>query len=707
VKIWHQYPYIRLIFPLIAGILLAIKFDSTVQGLFPATLIILLVYAILVLFFSKRVGYQYRWITGVLLNLALLLSGYQYTILCAPKHNSNNISHYISKHDKFIIQVTEQVTEKPNSYKVIARAISYKDSLEFAKTDGKLILYFQKDSLVKDIDFGDQLIISANLSEVSPPMNPAEFNYKRYLSNKGIYNQGYIRTGEWQIIATNKGNIAKTLGLKLRSVFMEILQKQNIKGKEFAVVSAILLGYDDFLDNEQLKEFAGAGAMHILCVSGLHVGIIYFILNSLLLFLNKRRSTRILKVVILLLLIWLYALITGFSPSVLRASTMFSFVIAGGLIKRKVNIYNSLASSAFLLMIINPFIITAVGFQLSYLAVFGIVWLYRPVYNIFIPRNWMLRKIWQISVVSLAATLATFPLSLYYFHQFPNLFLVTNLIAIPASTLIIYSGILVLLTSPIPIVSSLFSFLLVKVIWFLNYSVKLIEGLSFSTFRGVYIDLNEAILIYCLIISISFLFLYRKKIYSFFTLGLLVLLLFSFFYRSYQNTNQKKIVVYNVRNSTVIDFMDGKNGTLFTDSVLINDDNKLNYHVVNNRIKSGIGRFENILNLENDLLNDHLYKNGDFIQYYDKRLIIINSEFELYPSDTKITVDYLLITNNSKIEISDLVNSFKFSEFIIDNSSSYWNANRWIEECEKAGVKYYLFFKHFGSKGNRNIKGGH
>ncbi len=683
-----------------AGILLAIKFDTPVQGLFPGTLIILLIYAILVLFFSKRIGYNNRWITGVLLNLFILVSGYQYAILCSPKYENNNISHFITQHDEFIIQVTEQVTEKPNSYKVIARAVTCKDSLNWKNISGKLILYFQKDSLVKNISFGDRLIIRANLSEVSPPMNPAEFNYKRYLSNKGIYNQGYIRTGAWKILSSNNGNIAKTIGLKLRLVFMEILQKQNIQGKEFAVVSAILLGYDDFLDNEQLKEFSGAGAMHILCVSGLHVGIIYFILNSLLIFLNKRRSTRIIKVFILLGLIWLYALITGFSPSVLRASTMFSFVIASGLVKRKVNIYNSLAASAFLLLIINPFIITEVGFQLSYLAVFGIVWLYRPIYSLFIPGNRLLRKIWQISVVSIAATLATFPLSLYYFHQFPNLFLVTNLIAIPASMLIIYTGILVLFTSPIPFISSLFSFLLVKIIWFLNYSVKLIEGLSFSTFRGVYIDSNEAILIYCLIVSISFLLLYRKKIYSFHALGLVVLLLLSFSYRLYQNVNQKKIIIYNVRNSTVVDFMNGKKGTLLTDSVLMNDDNKLNYHVVNNRIKSGIGSYENIVNLENDFFDQSLYKKGNFIQFYDKKFVIINNEFKLYPTDTKMNVDYILITNNSRINISDLENIFEFEELIIDNSNSFWQVNKWVEECEKAGIKYYVL----GNQGAKEIK---
>ncbi len=433
--------------------------------------------------------------------------------------------------------------------------------------------------------------------------------------------------------------------------------------------------------------------MHILCVSGLHVGIIYFILNSLLLFLNKKRSTRILKVIILLLLIWLYALITGFSPSVQRAATMFSFVIIGGLYKRKINIYNSLAASAFLLLLINPFIVTQVGFQLSYLAVFGIVWLYKPICNLFVPGNWLLRKIWQISVVSITATLATFPLSLLYFHQFPNLFLLTNLIAIPAATLIIYAGILVLFFSWVPYLSSIFSFLLVKTIWFLNFTVSLIEGLSFSTFRGVYVENFEAILIYCLIVTIAFFFVYRKKRYSIYALGLIIILLLSISYRSYQNLNQDKIIVYNVRNSTAIDFIKSGKGVLLMDSTLIVNQDKIQYHVANSRIKSGIGINENYLPIENDILDGHLYKKGNFVQFGNKRLLVINDNFKLYSSDIKIHVDFILLTKNTRINIADILNNFEFAELIIDNSNSYWNINRWIEECDKLELKYHLISK--------------
>ncbi|OQX80487.1 MAG: hypothetical protein B6D61_01860, partial [Bacteroidetes bacterium 4484_249] len=387
-KIWHQYPFIRLVIPVIIGIISAVYLDLPL--FIPSSLLtgIIVIYAIIIFVFSKKVGYKLRWISGALINIFILLAGYQLTILNTPKFDRQNIINYSTLSDKFLIQVTEPVAEKPNSYKVVANALLFKDSIEWKKISGKIILYFEKDSLVRDIEYGDQLVIHTRLNEVKPPQNPGEFNYKKYLSNKGIYHQGFVKCGQWQILKRNTGNPVKAFGIALRNKFLEIFESNHLTGREFAVASAILLGYDDKLDADQQREFSGAGAMHILCVSGLHVGIIYVILSNLLIFLNKKRNLRIIKVFVLLILIWFYALITGFSPSVLRASTMFSFIIIGQSMKRKANIYNSIAASAFLLLVINPYIITQVGFQLSYIAVLGIVTLYRPIYILLIPDNW-------------------------------------------------------------------------------------------------------------------------------------------------------------------------------------------------------------------------------------------------------------------------------------------------------------------------------
>lgn len=688
-KIWHQYPFIRLIIPFITGISMAIYIDQPVHIPWYVLMVIFISYFFVILLVKKKIYYGYRWIPGVLIYLFLLLIGYELTILRTPRFDSTNIVHIADKSSFFLIRVTEPVSERQHSFKIVAKSIGFKDSLQWKSCSGKLLLYFEKDSSVKHIEYGDDLIIYSQVNEVNPPMNPGEFNYRRYLSNRGIYNQAYVKSASWEILTANNGNSLKTIGLKMRAKFLRILEKNNIKGREFAVASAILLGSDDYLEADQQKEFAGAGAMHILCVSGLHVGIIYLILNSMLLFLDKRKGGRVLKVFLLLSLIWFYALITGFSPSVLRASTMFSFVIIGGLLKRHINIYNSLAASAFFLLIIDPYMITEVGFQLSYIAVFGIVWLYRPVYQLMVPDNWLLKKIWQISVVSFAATLATFPLSIYYFHQFPNLFLITNLIAIPSAMLIIYTGILVLLTSFIPVISALFAKLLVYIIWILNFSVKFIEGLSFSTVRGIYINEPELIFIILLIISLGYFLLERKKNYLFVSLGLSILLMISISFRSYENLQQKKIIVYHVNKSTAIEFLENKKCNVFIDSALQQNTSGIDYNIRNNWIKNGTNSNNDIHLLTESIEMGNLYKRDNYIKFFDKTMVVVNRELKLIKTDRKMKVDFLIVSQNPYIKLRELKNCFDFEKIILDSSVPFRRIKYWVEECEKENIDCY------------------
>lgn len=689
-KIWHQYPFIRLIIPFVIGISVAIKNDQPFHLPLFILPTIFFIYFTTVLLFKKKRNYSFRWISGVLIYLFLLAAGFELTLLRTPKFNSSNISKIDDQSNFLMVQVTEPISERQQTFKIVAKLIGYHDTLSWKQCSGKLILYFEKDSLVQFVQYGDQLFVHSQLNEVGSPKNPEEFNYKKYLSNKGIYNQAYVKAENWEILARNKGNPIKSIGLLLREKFIKILQSNQIKGKEFAVASAILLGLDDYLEAEHQKEFAGAGAMHILCVSGLHVGIIYIILNNLLLFLNKRRGGKILKVFLLLTLIWFYALITGFSPSVLRATTMFSFVILGGLIQRKVNIYNSLATSAFFLLIIDPYIITQVGFQLSYLAVFGIVWLYQPIYQLFIPDNWILDKIWQITVVSIAATLATFPLSIYYFHQFPNLFLITNLIAIPSAMLIIYTGILVLLTSFIPIISLVVSKLLISILWFLNSSVKLIEGLSFSTTHGIFINELELIGLVLLLFSLSYLLIEKKKNYLFISLGLMIILVISINFRSYKNVHQQKIIVYNINKATALEFLGNKKSILLTDSSFQQDPSNIDYHIMNNWIRNGSNSHADIHLMTTDFEMDNLYKKENFIQFFDKTMLLVNGDLKLLPLKTKLDVDYLFLTHSTNLDMEDLMRYIDFEILIIDSSNPNWKIQQWVELCETNSLKYHV-----------------
>jgi competence protein ComEC len=690
-KIWHQYPFIRLVLPFIAGIVAAISLNFSLKiSILPFISLILLLFGLMVFAFAKKISYSQRWLNGVVIHLLLFCSGYEVTRLNTLFLDKDNISHFKVNQSAILVQVIEPVNERPNSYKVIARVILYKDSIQAHSASGKLILYFEKDTTVQQIKYGDQLLVHTSLNPVNPPMNPGEFNYKRYLSNRGIYNQGFVKTGSWQIVGFDKGNFLKAYSLKVRNKFLHILEANQIKGDEFAVASALLLGCTDYLDADQMKSYAGSGAMHILSVSGLHVGIIYLFLNTLLWFLNKKRSTRIIKVFLMILLIWMYALITGFSPSVLRSSLMFTILIFGELLIRRVNTYNTLAASALILLFIWPYLIFDVGFQLSYLAVFGIVWLYRPISNLITPSNRIIRFIWQTTAVSIAATIVTFPITIYYFRQFPNLFLVTNLIAVPVSTLIIYTGIGVLAFSPVQFLSSFLALLMTKMIWFMNTAIRLIEEQPFAVTRGIHINTIEMVILSALLITILSYLMVKTKRYFNFALSLLVVFYLSVTYRHVSNHFHKKIVAYSINKATAIDFIDGLNGMLLTDSLVLNDNSKFSYHIQNHRIIAGIDKLqEGLFDINQNLRQKHLYKNGNFILYYDKSLLLVDQGFDYQPTQSKLPVNYLILSHDPTITINDLSSIFSFEMIIIDQSNSFWKTNKWIMECEQSGIRYH------------------
>lgn len=689
-KIWQQYPFIRLLLPLIAGILLAMQLEIQIGNLFFIVSGLFLATHFWITFIIKsKISFKNRWISGIPVNLFLFAAGYQLTIIHTPHFDKDNVSHFSGRDSELLVRITEPPVEKANSYKLIANADYSKDSVGWKRITGQILLYFAKDSLVPEIRYGDRLLVRATLNPVTPPRNPGEFNYQRYLANRGIYDQAYIKTGDWSLAERGKGYRLFSFAFDLRRRFLDILESNNITGKEFAVISALLLGCSDYLDADQLKEYSGSGVMHILSVSGLHVGIIYVFLNILLGFMDKKRFGKLIKVILLITLIWFYALITGLSPSVLRAATMFSFVAAGGILKRNVNIYNSLAASAFVLLLFNPYLITSVGFQLSYLAVAGIVWLYRPLDILYIPRNRIIRFIWQTTAVSIAATVTTLPLTLYYFRQFPNLFLVTNLIAIPLSTLIIYTGILVLVASPVNIIASLLSSLLVFMIRALNNAVKFIESIPFAVTRDIYLSQAEFIILSIFVFGLCTYLLTKNKRFFIFSLASLILFFTCTTIRNFQQLHQQKIVIYSLPKATAIDFITANQGILLADSIVFHDDSKFNFHIKNNRIISGIGSDQNILPIIQDFSSQALTKRDRFIQFNDMRLVIVDPAFNYEPNGKLMKVDYIVLSHNPKLSIRELAAIFSFSIAVVDNSNSPWKTTEWIEECKEMGIQYY------------------
>jgi len=696
---WNQYTLFRLLIFYVAGILLN---RSIPTGLHLPAWIWIFFLAVLValhLLTRKKKAYKVRWIYGPVLGIIMIAFGVEWSRLHDHRSDPKHIIHHYNGKETLLVRLKGDVEHRPNSYKVLAEAIAMDNDSVWLSVKGNVLLYFQKDSLSENLSYGDRLLLYSRLNQPLPPSNPGEFDYRRFLANKNIYHQGFVKRGQWVKTGSGHGNPIVHFALKLRKSFIRIFENHGIGGRDFAVATALIIGMDEYLDNDTRKEFSSAGAMHILCVSGLHVGVIFLVLNSILFFLNRNRYTRMLKVVLLLAGIWFYALLTGLAPSVLRASTMFSFVIIGMSMNRRASIYNSLSASAFVLLLINPFLLREVGFQLSYAAVIAIVSVQPRLYQLWRPENWLLDKMWAITTVSIAAQLGTAPLGLYYFHQFPNYFIITNLLVIPLATLILYSGFLTVILSVVPILSKLVSWMLVIFLKALNYSVTFVDRLPYSSTTGVFISMTEMLILFLVLMAVFRAFMKRRALWLQASLAMMILFLGIGLVRNYYLARQQRIVIYAMRNDYVIDLIQGRNALLLVDSARYSDPAYMDFHVSGHHVRRGINR-KNIMVL-NDSESRTDFRNTGFqavkayplLAFHKISAFFVDGNTTAFPIDEPIEADLLIVLENYR-KPETLLQSVTAGKVIICGKVAAWNAGQWEKACDERGIAYHNIREH-------------
>lgn len=692
---WNQSPFVRFVFPFMAGIITAISMLHPILYLKYVIIILLIIYLTLNYFKRLSKSYKYRWLNGIFINLIFLLIGYELTINYTAKFKPDNISRLnVSLIKAAEVRLLEPLIEKQNSFKTIGEITKVFVNEKAISVSGKIIIYFQKDFLLEKIKYGDIILIKSRIFEIPPPQNPDAFDYKRYSNFHNIYHQSYLYINDWKLLNKDEENPFMKYIYSLRSYTLGVLKEHLHSKNEFTVASSLLIGYRSDISPELIDAYSSTGTIHVLAVSGLHVAIIFVVLNFLLMFLEKFRAGKILKPILLILSIWFYAALTGFSPSVCRATMMFSFVIIGTGLKRYTNIYNTLAASAFLLLVINPYMIMDLGFQLSYMAVLGIVVFFRPIYENWAPNNWIVDKMWGTMCVSLAAQIGTLPLCLLYFHQFPVYFLFSNLIVIPVATLVLYAGILLLMISKIKILAVISGYVLQYLLLLLNKSVLFFNELPWATINGISISSIEVVLAYFVIAAFSAFIIFKEAKLLLTSLTFCVLIMFVNSTELYYQTMQRKVLVYNIPKVSAYNFIDGTLSTLIADSTLLNNEQQIKFHVQNNLLACGIEKENTIdkasMNGYGIDKSKNLAVKNNFIQFYNKRFCIVDNKL-LFPQNinSKIKVDYIILSQNSSVTITDLQKRFEFKVIIVDASNSSYNINNWVKECNLLNIYCY------------------
>ena len=645
----HTVPFIRLLFPFIMGIVLA-EFYSLENGLLYISItfsfVALLIYQLIP---SLRKSYVYTFIFGIFIFVLCLSTG-------SMRVNSSNESMLLSSFDSitaFKGTIKRSPDEKNKSIACVLYIEQVLKNKIWEKDNAQVLLYLAKDSLSKSLNIGDEVLVSSKLERVRNNGNPNEFDYAKYLQHRYILYSTYVRGADWRLVEKNRTYSIKQFAAAWRQKLLNIYKKAGLKNESYEILSALTLGARDEVSEDVKSVWTAAGATHVLAVSGLHVGIIFGVMQFLLSFLSRSKLGRHIRAIILILCLWSYALLTGLSPSVMRAASMFSILAIGLMINRKGTIYNSLMISACALLLYDPFVLFDVGFQFSYLAVISIVFFQPKFENLLEVNYFVLRWAWKLFTVSLAAQVGTFPLSVYYFHQFPSYFFLSNFVIIPVAGLLIYGSALLLIFSEIDFISRWFAYCLQHFVEFIHgliYQIQalpgaLIERISFSSF--------QVILLYTLIISLTLSFWWKRKTALFVSMSILIvfqLINISDFYRS----QESELIVFNANKQTVICIRDGQNMLVLSDTIL-NEKQKI-------RLVYPYAMAKGVKHYTYDIL-----KANEFREINDKRIAILGNS-ALKDDIQNLKLDYLILRNNAN-GYGGMLTEFKGNVLVKDASN--------------------------------------
>jgi competence protein ComEC len=560
----QKIPFLRLVTALAAGIVAGKYFQPN-----PDIFIVLIFIFLCVLFFlNKNYNLQYHSYFGIVVHVVLIFTGIAVFSLYNQKPE------FYSR-GKYHAEILEILQEKPNSYQSVLKINTFFKNDSVFETAEKVMVYFEKTESAKKLNPGSTILFIQPPQLVRNNNNPYEFDYQSYLARRKIYRQVYLAEENWKIAKTPSKFSLVTLAERTRLQLMNIYKAQNFRENELQVLSALTLGYKRGLDPETKQIFSSAGAMHVLAVSGLHVGIIFMVLNLFLGFLKKQKYGRILFVLLVIPALWSFAFIAGLSASVMRASTMFSFMVIGQNIKRPANTYNALAASAFLLLLLNPNNLFEAGFQLSYSAVFGIVFLQPRLVKLFHFKYKFPQYFWELLTVSVAAQIATFPATAFYFNQFPVYFWISNLLIIPAVIFLIPLAFSLLLFHWIPVITTMFTILIKFALNFVIQFLTFVERIPFSL-AEFSLSVTELVFLIGIVLFVFLFIQTPKKPYFKGALISVLLLLGTSFVIKTMNLYRKEMIVYNQTGKVLIHFIHGKRNYIVSKEELLETDFELN-----------------------------------------------------------------------------------------------------------------------------------
>ncbi len=539
--------------------------------------------------------------------------------------------------------------------------------IDTRKVVGKILVNLKKDSIIDSIEIGDIIIFKANYKEIPLPKNPYQFNYKNYLAKKDIYHQVFLERKQFGIIKSTSFSFQK-LSYLLHKKITSSLLKYNLSKEVISITNALLLGKKHGISKKLREDYSNAGAIHILAISGLHIGIILLIINKVLFPLTYLKNGKIYRNISSIILLWFFAYFVGLSASVVRAVTMGSFLLLGECLKRKIQIEHSLLSSMFVLLLIHPFYLFEIGFQLSYLAVFSIAWFYPLIKKLWHTKTYVTRQFRNLLAISFAIQIGTLPLAIYYFNQFPSLFFITNLLIIPFLGGILIIGFLIIILALFyPVPNSIITLYNTAICW-MNAIVNWIAKQEYFLFKEITMSTVQLIGWYLLII-LTLYCLQKKTIKKWrIIFAIIILLQASYLHKKFLFETNNKLIVFYKKKKTIIAQKKGKLISI--------------YH--------NIGDKERLLKTyENN--EETTVKYWNYIPplfFIGSKKIAVIDQKGIYNIEEFHNV-IVLLRNSPKINLERLIKTICPDKIVVDGSNYKSYSKRWKQTCYKLKTPFY------------------
>ena len=722
---WATYPAVRLVLALIAGIIVWFYLGPTLPELLPWLAGAVALYLAAHVWAVRQNQSALTDVVGFLGLFVVALAG-----LTVAQHatESRQPDHLYQQSgiEFYRAVVDDGPVVRPMTYATTLRVSAVRVAGRWRPARGGIRVSIPRyEAAVAAPQYGEMWLVRGAPAPAKAPLNPGEFDYRRYLAYHQIYHQQFIHPDQYHVLGHNPPNPLRQWSMRAAQQLEGVFRRYVKAKREFAIADALVLGLKDDVDSETKLAYANTGTTHIMAVSGLQVGLLFAVLQLILRrFFGHTRGFRYWSAALGLLVIWSYAFLTGLSASVLRAAVMFSFVAVAKMAGRQSNMYNTLSVAAFCLLVWDPYLLVDVGFQLSFLAVLSIVYLQPLIGDKLDAQEWMARKkrpwqskrqqklmvavgwsldgIWQAIALSLAAQVATFPLGLFYFHQFPLNFLLSNLIAVPISSVALYVGLalqaVAALIEPLARVTGAdwllwlpkgIGWVFEKLIWCFNEYIVLVgRSLPGALVQGIHLTPGQTWLVYLLIAS-GLAFLAWRRL-AWLGTGVAVALLFAYsrVAEAREVAADQRLIIYSIPRRSAVGLHDGAAALVMTPDSLPLNNTEQTYRVLPGLIGRGNRRVRYIAGWDTTAAAVRaLPRRGPvLLSWHDRRVAWVREK--LWKGQQPVPVDVVVLRHNARVWPEQLLTTFgPRPVYVFDSSCRSWYVEQLTPQLRAAGLR--------------------